>query len=364
MLTDSETMTQASAPPDDLAEGLSGAVIVITADGLRVRYLNAAAEDLLGASRRRLEGAALDELLTDADDWIGRVRRAARDGEAFTAREVTLPSLRGEPVRRVDLHVTPWRDPAGHALIILELTPVDRALRIAREAALHAQEQANRLLLRGLAHEIRNPLAGLRGAAQLLEREVADPALREYTDVIVRETDRLRSLVERMVGPARPLASETLNIHEITEHVLALLRAEAPTGVILRTDYDPSLPPLQGDRDRLVQALLNLGRNALQAVGAQGCVCIRTSSRQRFTIGSRVHRLVACIEIVDDGPGIPPELADTLFQPMVSGRPEGSGLGLTIALSLIGQHDGLIESESEPGHTVFRAFLPLERDHA
>ena len=349
----------ATAPAQhDLAELLATGVVLADGADLRIQYLNAAAEDLLGISRRRACDLVLTEVAEFEDEWRTRLHEAGRDHLAITGREVAFTCADGHR-RLVDVVVSPVRGDDGRDLLVIELAGADRHRRIAREEALRTQEQANRALLRGLAHEIRNPLAGLRGAAQLLERELAAGKLTEHTGVIVREADRLRDLVERMIGPARPLQPETINLHEVTERVAALLRAEAGAGVTIDTRYDPSIPPLDADRDRLIQAVLNLGRNALQAVGETGRVTLRTLTQRQFTIGGVRHRLVAVVEVIDDGPGIAEPEVETLFQPMVSGRPEGSGLGLTIAQSLVGQHGGLIECDSEPGHTVFRAVLPI-----
>ena len=366
-----DTGTPPAPDPLDLLETLSGAVLVVAGPGLHLQYLNTAAEDLVRLSRRRALEQPLAAVARFDEQWLGHVADNLGGGETFTARAIPVASHDGSVTHRVDASVTPCRRGATAAGAVIELTPVDRHLRIARDEGLRTQEQANRRLLRGIAHEIRNPLAGLRGAAQLLAGELASADQREYTDVIVREADRLRGLVDRMVGPVRPPAMAPLNLHRVTEHVLHLLRGEAGPGVALRTVYDPSIPELAGDADQLIQALLNLGRNALQAVGEAGTVTLRTATRRRFTIGPVQHRLVACIEIVDDGPGIPGELLDSLFQPMVSGRADGSGLGLTIAQSLVGRHGGLIECESPPagdapvidagaGATVFRVLLPLE----
>jgi len=353
------SIDRAGRIPADIAEALVESVLVLDGE-LRVRYLNAAAEDLLGVSRRRALGARLAELVRVEPDWVAHVRAAVAGGEAFTAREIALGPAHDGDLRHVDASVTPWQAAEWGAVALIELVTVDRHLRIARDEALRAQDQANRSLLRGLAHEVRNPLGGLRGAAQLLHRQLGDGGLAEYAQVIIREADRLRDLVDRMVGPVRPPALADVNVHEVTEHVVRLLRAEANGAVEIVTEYDPSIPDLRADRDQLVQALLNLGRNAMQAVGARGHVRVATRALRRFTIGQTLHRLVVCVEIADDGPGIPPELADTLFQPMVSGRADGSGLGLTLSQSLVRRHDGLIECESRPGATVFRVLLPLE----
>lgn len=343
----------------DLLEAMAVAVLVVDR-GAGIRYVNAAAEDLLAASRRHLVGASLWQSARLKPDWADRLRAAIAGGESLSAREVSLaPAAGGAPSSRVDARASPCLSNQWGDVLVLELSPVERHLRIAREELLAAQEQANRSLLRGLAHEIRNPLGGLRGAAQLLESELPNADLREYTRVIVREADRLRDLVDRLMGPGQPPAMARVNIHELTEHVVHLLRAEAGAGVEIVTDYDPSLPDACADRDQLIQALLNLGGNALQALAGSGRLVLRTSSRRRVTIGGQPHRIAACIEVIDDGPGVPPELLDTLFQPMVSGRAEGSGLGLTIAQSLIRRHGGLVECDSVPGSTTFRLLLPL-----
>ncbi|MEX1080679.1 MAG: nitrogen regulation protein NR(II) [Halofilum sp. (in: g-proteobacteria)] len=347
----------------ELADGLAVAVLVADAAGV-VHFVNAAAEDLFGVSRKRAVGATLSELIVTEPDRLQHAREAVQSEEAFTAREIEITPLPNGPAQplHADVAVTPWHSRQWGAVAIIEVSPLDRHLRIVREEALRAQEEANRTLLRGLAHEVRNPLAGLRGAAQLLEREV-DAGLVEYTQVIVREADRLRALIDRMMAPdQRPNRGET-NIHEVTEHVMQLLRAEAGPGVALTTAYDPSIPELQIDRDQIIQALLNLARNALQAIGDDGAITMRTRALRQYTIGQTLHRLVATIELIDNGPGIPEELQDHLFQPMVTGRPDGTGLGLTIAQSLVGRHDGLIECESSTAGTTFRILLPLEQNH-
>lgn len=342
---------------DVTAELLSTAVLIVARPGLAIRYVNAAAEELLGVSRRRILGLPLSAVIALDADWTERLATAGEQGEGFTGREIAVGI--GTTRKFVDIVANPARQDDAEEVLVIELTAIDRHRRIAREEALRAQERSNRLLLRGLAHEIRNPLAGLRGAAQLLEREIDAAHLREHTRVIVHEADRLRALVERMMGPAQPLQRCDLNIHEVTERVAALLQAEAGSGVTITTQYDPSIPPLAADQDRLIQAVLNLGRNALQAIGDRGRVTLATRTLRQFTIGSVRHRLVAAVEVIDTGPGIADEAVESLFQPMVSGRADGSGLGLTIAQTLISQHGGLVECESQPGHTVFRVVLPL-----
>jgi two-component system nitrogen regulation sensor histidine kinase GlnL len=226
-----------------------------------------------------------------------------------------------------------------------------------------SQHQAAQALIRGLAHEIKNPLGGLRGAAQLLERELPDAALREYTRIIIDEADRLQSLMNRMIGPHLMPRRTQVNIHDVLEHVRGLILAEHPRGPSVRRDYDPSIPDFIADQDRLIQAFLNLARNAAAATGADGRIELKTRVLRQFTIGNRLHRLVLQAQVRDDGPGIPDEIRDRIFFPMVSGHPGGTGLGLSIAQELINQHGGLIEYESRPGDTAFFVYLPLEPSH-
>jgi two-component system nitrogen regulation sensor histidine kinase GlnL len=240
---------------------------------------------------------------------------------------------------------------------------VDRQLRISREEQLIQQHQVSRDVVRRLAHEIKNPLGGLRGAAQLLEAELPDTALREYTQIIIEEADRLQGLVNRMLGPNKLPAYRSVNIHQALERVRHLVSAESGAQVDIRRDYDPSIPDITADADQLIQALLNIARNAARAVAGGGTITLRTRVQRQFTIGSHRHRLVAVVQIIDDGPGIPPELLERVFYPMVSGTDGGMGLGLSIAQSVINQHGGLVECRSRPGETVFTVLLPVERKH-
>jgi two-component system nitrogen regulation sensor histidine kinase GlnL len=261
----------------------------------------------------------------------------------------------------VDCVMTPLSGAGSGArsLVLVEFIALDRHKQISREERLVADSESARQVLRGLAHEIRNPLGGLRGAAQLLERELADEELREYTRVIVHEADRLQNLMDRMLGPRTPPRLRAVSIHEVTERVFALISAEAPPGVRVEKDYDPSIPELAADAELLIQAVLNVARNAVEAVEGRGQVLLRTRIHRQFTIGQRHHRLVARIDVVDDGPGVPEDLQERVFHPLVTGRHAGTGLGLSIAQSLVNQHGGLIECESRPGHTVFSILLPV-----
>jgi two-component system nitrogen regulation sensor histidine kinase GlnL len=264
------------------------------------------------------------------------------------------------PPRTLDVTVTPFDQPGRPGGVIIELADVTQHQRIVRENALLTQLGGSRAMVRQLAHEIKNPLGGLRGAAQLLERQLKDPALHEYTTVIISEADRLAALVDALLGPGQPPRKEPVNIHEVVQHVGHLLAAEAPTGVAIERDYDPSLPRLRLDRNQVIQALLNLGRNAIHAVGSSGRIVLRTRALTNASIGSRRYRVVASIQVEDDGPGVPAELKDTVFYPLVTGRQGGTGLGLAVAQDLVGRHDGLIEFDSRPGRTVFTILLPFD----
>lgn len=342
-----------------ILEHLNTAILLFDGD-LRLIYLNPAAEVLFEASARHLLGQSAERLLPCTDPCIReRLRIALESGHPFTEREV--PILIGEGrTKTIDCTVLPLHHFDATPELLIEITQVDRQLRISREEQLLAQHQATQALLRGLAHEIKNPLGGLRGAAQLLERELADPGLREYTRIIIGEADRLQALVDRLIGPYRRMERTSVNIHHILEHVLSLIQAESPTGPRIQRDYDPSIPDFLADPDRLIQAFLNLARNAATAAGPEGSLQLKTRVLRQFTIGSRRYKLVLEIQVRDNGPGIPEEIRDRIFYPMVSGRPEGTGLGLSIAQELINQHGGLIEYDSRPGDTVFYVYLPLE----
>jgi two-component system nitrogen regulation sensor histidine kinase GlnL len=222
------------------------------------------------------------------------------------------------------------------------------------------QTQANRLLLRNLAHEIKNPLGGIRGAAQLLEQELEKPSLREYTQVVIQEADRLRSLMEKLLVPQNAPHFSALNIHEVLERVRSLVLAEMPKELVIQRDFDTSLPPLLGDKEQMIQVVLNIVRNAAQAMKGHGTIVMRTRIARQVTLIKKRHRLAIMLQIIDDGPGVPTHLCDKIFYPLVSGRPDGHGLGLTLAQDFVSQHQGTIEFDSEPGRTCFTVMLPLQ----
>ena len=346
-----------------LLEHMSTAVILLD-DGLRVRYLNPAAEMILATSATRAIGAPLPGAFYDDPETLGALERCINDGHPFTRREAQLLLAPGHEIT-ADYTVAQIYEPGRAPALLMELQPLDRMLRISREDGLIHAYQATRALVRGVAHELKNPLGGIRGAAQLLERALPDPELTEYTRVIIDEADRLRTLADRMLGPRRLPNFALLNVHECLEHVRQLVLAERPDRVSIERDYDPSLPEVPADRDQLIQVLLNLVRNAMQALiendTPEPRILLRTRVLRQFTIGAQRHRLVARIDVEDNGPGMSEELRETLFYPMVSGRANGSGLGLSIAQSIISQHQGLIECESAAGKTVFTLLLPMEQ---
>lgn len=285
--------------------------------------------------------------------------RVAATGDHYANEMRLAPSEVHADERVVDCRVSPV-DIEGAALLV-EITDVTRRTQISRENALLIQHGAGRQMIRQLAHEIKNPLGGIRGAAQLLERQLVDADLREYTDVVISETDRLAGLVDTLLGPGGPPNKQPVNVHELLEYVVRIIDAEDHKCIAIRRDYDPGLPEIDLDRDQMVQAFLNLVRNAATALDGQGTITLRSRAVSNFTIGDTRHRVIASIEIEDDGPGIPQDLQDSVFYPLVTSKPDGTGLGLPAAQELISRHGGLIEFESRPGRTVFYVRIPLRQ---
>jgi len=341
-----------------ILDNLTGAVLVLD-DSLCIQYMNPAAEMLLEASVRRLKDRPIEEWLSSSEDELAVLRQSLASGHPYSKREARLVTQTGQALT-VDYSVNPVPD-AG---ILLEIQARDRLIRIEREEELLARHAGARVLVRGLAHEIKNPLGGIRGAAQLLDRELDRDELHEYTHIIIEEADRLRHLVDRLLGPHKLPVIEQVNIHAVLERVCSLVTAETGGQIHIVRDYDPSIPEFEGARGQLIQAVLNIVRNAVQALQEsdtpEPTVTLRTRALRQITLGAERHRLVCALEIIDNGPGIPEELADTLFYPMVSSRAQGSGLGLSIAQSIMNQHRGLIEFTSVPGQTRFNLFIPLE----
>jgi two-component system nitrogen regulation sensor histidine kinase GlnL len=345
--------------PTELLDALFTGIIMLDAQLCPI-YANVAAQGLLAFSLKQARGRPFGDLLYDANGLTCILRRVLETGQGIADREIAVRPI-GAPrdVRTLDVTITPLEGQVTGTHLLLELTDTTQRRRITRDNDLLNRLDGSRLMIRQLAHEIKNPLGGLRGAAQLLERELEDPSLREYTQVIMGEADRLTTLVDSIAGPRRAAQRAAINIHEVCEHVYHLLRAEAPVDVVVERDYDPSLPGGHLDRNQIIQALLNVARNALQAVGSRGQIILRTRALVGSTIGSLRHRLVASVQVQDDGPGVPEELRQILFYPLVTSRADGSGLGLAVAQELVTKNGGLIEFDSEPGRTVFTLLLPL-----
>ncbi len=324
--------------------------------GFRVRYVNPAAENLFKFSSKHVVGLPLPQAFLDAEILSRAVDFAQTHHTCFTEHEITLPDASGHALS-VSCTVTPVElDEVG---LILEFHQIDKHLKIAREERMLLQQQSNRELLRNLAHEIKNPLGGLRGAAQLLERELPRANLREYTQVIIKEADRLQSLLERLLTPHQLPQLRPVNIHEVLERVRSLTLAETPGGIAIRRDYDTSLPDLLADPEQLIQAVLNIVRNAVQAMQGKGEIILRTRIARQVTLVKKRYRLALMVQIIDNGPGIPEAIRERIFYPLVSGREGGSGMGLTLAQTLINQHQGTIECDSRAGHTCFTLLLPI-----
>lgn len=346
-----------------ILDNLSTAVLVLDKQ-LRLQYMNPAAENLLAASLLQVKGHYIDSVFAAKAQWAQDIQRVFTTGSSFTQRQLDLQLATNFRHITVDCTVSPVVDGQHTEFVLMELQSLDRLLRISREEALMSSEQTSRTFIRSLAHEIKNPLGGIRGAAQLLSRKLPEPSLQDYTRVIIDESDRLRNLVDRMLGINKPLQMSQLNVHEVLEHVAALIEAEGLSQIRLARDYDPSIPDIRGDKEQLIQVVLNIVRNAAQALlaadQAQRCITLKTRTRHHFTIGQKQHKLVCRIDIIDNGPGIPAEIARNIFYPLISGRPDGSGLGLAIAQSIVVQHHGLIEYDSKPGETIFSIYLPLD----
>ena len=327
----------------------------------RVAFANAALEDMLGVSRRALQGASLldyvsegptlSQALADADKY--RFSALRYDARLLRANQETTP---------VHVIVAPGEQADE---VLIELLPQEQQARQDREDRMVSQAQANKELIRNLAHEIKNPLGGIRGAAQLLEMEIVSRELTEYTQVIVREADRLQTLVDRLLAPhRRPHVVSDVNIHEVCERVRSLILAEFPRGLRVQRDYDTSLPEFRGDFEQLIQAVLNIAHNAALALSERillgdALITLRTRVARQTTVSKQRYRLALELHVIDNGPGVPERLKDRLFSPLVSGRDGGSGLGLNLAQTFVQQHQGVIECDSQPGQTDFKLLIPL-----
>lgn len=346
-----------------ILDSLNTAIILV--DGhLLLRYLNPAAEALLAVSCERCAGEPITYFFHESAEAVKQLKLAVSQADRYIKRHAEWQLLNGNQIT-VDYTVTPFGEQGS---LMIEVQPIDRLIRISREEMLSSSHETTRNLVRGMAHEIKNPLGGIRGAAQLLARELPDSALQEYTAIIIDEADRLRNLVDRMLGPNQLPQFRSLNVHEPLERVATIIQAECRRSIQILRDYDPSIPDMLADKEMLIQALLNIVRNAMQALLeagiTNGVIRLRTRIQRQFTIGRRHHPLVCRIDIIDNGPGIPTDMIENIFYPMISGRAGGTGLGLTISQHLIHQHNGLIECHSEPGATRFTLYLPMDVHHA
>jgi two-component system nitrogen regulation sensor histidine kinase GlnL len=348
-------------PAERVLDHLSTAVLIFDSN-LRLIYLNQAGEIMLAHSARFACGRSIHELVTNSAVLVDQLADVIT-GQQVISKRGCLLELPDAPDLRVNCTFTPVAETTHGSCVLLELRQVDHLLRVEQDDLLIHQQQAAHALVRGLAHEIKNPLGGLRGAAQLLEREISDTSLKEYTRIIIGEADRLQVLMDRMLGPNNLPNPQSVNIHEVLERVRELVMAEAGDGLVVNKDYDPSLPNLRADAGQLIQAILNIVRNACQALGGKGEIMLRTRVSRNFNIGTHKYRLVARIEITDNGPGIDEEMRKKMFYPMVTSRSNGTGLGLSIAQALVSRHRGLIECSSQPGETTFTILLPLDDMH-
>ncbi len=339
-------------------ELLAAAVLLLQSDG-RVTYVNPAAENLFELSRPKFLGRTPRELFGQCSALLAAIDKTVVSGASYIEQELEL-GVPGKNKLHLTCTVSPVAD--GDATLLLEFRHIDQQLKIAREERLLEQQQANRDLIRSLAHEIKNPLGGIRGAAQLLEGELDGPQFREYTQVIIGEADRLQSLVNRLLTPHRLPTYRRTNIHEILARARSVIQAEFPA-IALDSDFDISIPEFDADPEQLMQVVLNIVKNAAQAVsGATAHPRIRLETRvaRGITLAKKRHKLALALSIADNGPGVPDDIREKIFYPLVSGRVGGSGLGLTIAQTFVAQHNGTIEWTSTPGSTVFTILLPLE----
>jgi two-component system nitrogen regulation sensor histidine kinase GlnL len=339
---------------------LATTVLFLDRDGVVIR-VNAAAEDLFGRSKRQIEGQMAISLFED-DVTLAQSILHACEGTLDSCRQIAMAS---RPLGSAEVSITtlsllgqPWA-------VLMEVANLEHRMVVDRTQRLADEIKGQQELLRNLAHEVKNPLGGLRGAAQLLEAELPEARLTEYTQVIISEADRLQALVDRLAAPqASPLQLELINIHAVCERVCALVQAEF-AHIDVERDYDASMPELRADMSRLVQALLNVVRNAAQILTQQSGqqlphIVVRTRIARQVILQRKQHRMVVVISVIDNGPGVPDEIRDKVFHPLVTAREGGTGLGLSLAQDLLQQHGGLVEFDSRPGHTEFRLMLPLE----
>ncbi|MBV1884442.1 MAG: nitrogen regulation protein NR(II) [Pseudomonadales bacterium] len=337
--------------------------IVLLDENLTVQYLNGAAENLMSISESQIINLPAAKLFTGDQALLKGLKECLTSGRPYTQHEFRLNLVSGHHPT-VDYTATPVEGESDTPMLLIEIRQLDRLLKISRDEATITTHQATKALIRGVAHEVKNPLGGIRGAAQLLEKELPSTELKDFTSVIIDEADRLRNLVDRMLGSHKLPTLAEINIHEVIERVKSVIEADVHGDIKIQRDYDISIPEIVADADQLIQAVMNLVRNAVQALlenkhQVDPEILITTRIVRQFTVGSQQYRLALRMNITDNGPGIPDALMESLFYPMVSGRAAGTGLGLSIAQSIIDQHHGIIECESRPGETCFSVTLPF-----
>ena len=340
-----------------ILDTLQTALVCLDAER-RITYVNATGEALFENSAASLIGREFGSLLSEVEpSTIGDKLAAAPI--ALTEREAIITLASGKAFV-ADYSIYPCGDDPVDGDLLLEIHEHERGAQIARDEFEQLQRQASQQLARGLAHEIKNPLGGIRGAAQLLQRELDRPEWVEYTEVIISEVDRLQTLLNNMLGPEHRMERSSINIYEILEHICKILQAAEPDRILIQRDYDPSIPQLMADRDMLIQAFLNIARNAVQAIDGDGEITFKTRVGRNHTIGPVTHPLVVQVDITDSGRGVAAELSETIFLPMVTDKADGTGLGLPIAKEIITRHGGSIQMHSSPSGTTFSTILPLE----
>ncbi len=338
---------------------LNSSIICLNSE-LRIRQVNATAEIFFDTSEKVMRDRPFQSLfsLTEENTILASLDYCRQHNHQITEHEARLTLASGKCIT-ADYSIQSIVDIDSSSLLV-EIRQVDRHLEIARDGQRITQQMASQQLARGMAHEIKNPLGGIRGAAQLLEGETSNPTLKEYTDVIIREADRLQTLLNNMLGPNRRIEKQRVSVLEVLEHVYRLIQPEFSPHVRITRDYDPSIPDLMADKDQLIQAFLNIARNAAQAVGDDGDILFRTRIAHQHTIGHKRYRHVIQVDIIDNGPGISEEVVENIFLPMVTDKADGSGLGLPIAQQIIFLHSGFIQCQSNAGETIFTTLLPLD----
>jgi len=350
-----------------LLDNLTTAIILLDKD-LHVIYINPAAEALLETSDKHSHNSFIGDVLINVKELVKSLKNVKDNGITFIARKAKLVKAN---TNRMTVDYSASRlIYENDTYIMLEIQELDRSYNISRKEMLISNHETTLGLVRGLGHEIKNPIGGIRGAAQLLAEELTDNNLKDYTNVIIEEADRLVGLIDRLTGQYQKPALQKLNIHEVLERVYNLVIAETRGSIELEKDYDPSIPEITGDLGQLIQAVLNIVRNAMQALTesdpgeTKPKIILRTRTLNHVTIGTVMHKLVARIEIIDNGPGIKQHLFESIFYPLISGRANGTGLGLSLSQNILKNHNGLIECDSHEGRTCFTISLPLSNENA